>query len=183
MVITEQALKEIVSDCIDDWHNRYRNDSSCDLDNVVSYQLFRRGMVNEMAFRRKDFINHIAALRCQLIENWCLCAYCKLYDIDNDNFNHWKSEFIAHSNNIKNCRLKDGDKEKVIIQTYIDNFDLNDPAMIKQIIKPKFIKENIDYNRIEAVAQICASNALNIVKFLSTDNYSSEEYLSLTFEC
>lgn len=182
IIITEETLREIVSNCIDDWCSRYQNDIPCNVEDVVSYQMFKKRIINEMAFKRKDFVNHIASLRCQLIENWCLCAYCKLYDEWNENFNHWKCEFIAHSDNIKNCKLKDGDKGKVIKQTYIDTFDLNDPSMIKQIIRGKFIRECIDDVCMETIAQMCASNALTLVKFLSTSNYPSEEYVSITFD-
>lgn len=62
------------------------NDEPCSLEESVTYNLFKSGLINEMAFKQKDYINHIASLRCQLIENWCLCAYCSLYDKENDNF-------------------------------------------------------------------------------------------------
>ena len=158
------------------------NDEPCSLEESVTYNLFKSGLINEMAFKQKDYINHIASLRCQLIENWCLCAYCSLYDKENDNFHHWESEFIAHSDNIKNCKLKDGDKGKVIYKTYIEDFDLNDPLMITQIIRGKFLKEGFDNKYIESVSQICASSAKSLVKFLSNDCYPSEEYVAITYE-
>ena len=70
------------------------NDEPCSLEESVTYNLFKSGVINEMAFKQKDYINHIASLRCKLIENWCLCAYCSLYDKENDNFHHWESEFM-----------------------------------------------------------------------------------------
>lgn len=135
-----------------------------------------------MAFKRKDFVFHISAFRCQLIETWSLCAYCSLYDKTNKNFRHWESEFIAHADNIKKCRLKDGDKASVIQKTYIDTFDLNEPLMIEQIIYTKFIKENIDQNLIKTISHFCASSVETLINFLANDNYPSEEYVIRTFE-
>jgi hypothetical protein len=182
ITLTEDKLREIVSNCMDTYHYKHKNDTPCSLEEVVTYNLYKLGIINEMALKRKDFVNHIASLRCQLIENWCLCAYCSLYDKENENFHHWESEFIAHSDNIKNCKLKDGDKDKVIFKTYIDDFDLNDPSMIEQIIRGKFQKEGIDKDYIVPIAKMCGSYVISLVKFLGSNTYPSEEYVARTFE-
>lgn len=178
IIISEEKLREVISDIVDDWsHN-----NNTPFNEVVTYQLFKKGIINEMAFKKKDFIPHITSLRIQLIENWCLCAYCCLYDKTNENFHHWKTEFAAHADNIKASKLKDGDKFKIISKIYLDMFDLNDPSMISQIIRSKFKKECIDENCIESISQICAKSSLDLVKFLSNDSYSSDEYIARTFE-
>jgi hypothetical protein len=181
ITLTEEAIKEIVSKCIDAYHYNCENGNSCSLEEVISYNLYKYGIINEMALKRKDFVNHIVSFRCQLIENWCLCAYCSLYDGENNNFHHWECEFIAHADNIKNCKLKNGDKGKVLHKTYISDFDLNDPKMIEQIIKCKFQKEGIEEEYIGIIAQMCASSAISLVKFLGSDTYPSEEYVVRTF--
>lgn len=179
--LTENILREIIKDSISVWYNKYYNNSETNLDEIINYELFKKGIITEMALKKKDFIFHISSLRCQLIENWCLCAYCSLYDKNNNNFKHWKNEFIAHADNIKNCKLKDGNKEKAINKTYIDKFDLNESLMIKQIIQGKFKIENLDLKCLDSISQLCTKNILNIIKFLCDDNYNSIDYVKRLF--
>lgn len=54
--------------------------------------------------------------------------------------------------------------------------------MVEQIIRGKFQREGIDYERINSISQMCASSAIPLVKFLSSDTYPSEEYVVRTFE-
>lgn len=183
IILSEEKFNEIVSNTLDELRYRSSNNEGIDINEVISYQLFKKGIINEMAFKKKDFIRHIASLRIQLLENWCLCAYCCMYDKMNDNFHRWETEFIAHADNIKASKLKDGDKFKIISQTYLDNFDLNDPSMIHQIIRGKFKRECIEDSCADAISQICAKETIGLIKFLSNDNYSSDEYVARTFEC
>lgn len=39
-------------------------------------------MINEMALSIKDYIQKIDGLRFQLVENWCFCKWCQLFNIE-----------------------------------------------------------------------------------------------------
>lgn len=181
--IKEEELVRLIIDAIDDWMNKNELGREWSVKEETQYQLFRRGLVTEMALKRKDFIDHIKQLRCQLIQNWCLLMYCKLYDKENQNFYHWMGEFSAHADNIKSVTLKDdSSKKKVITQVYIRDFDLNDSQMIERIIRGKFNKEGIKKEHMKAISQACANLSIDLVEFLADDNYTTQDYIANTFE-
>lgn len=181
--IKEEELVRLIIDAIDDWMNKNELGREWSVKEETQYQLFRRGLVTEMAFRRKDFIDHIKALKHQLIENWSLLMYCKLYDKENQNFYHWMGEFTAHANNIKEGSLKDGsNKKKVISQVYIGCLELNKPKTIERIIKAKFNKEGIEQKYVKPISQACANLSIDLVEFLADDNYTTQDYIANTFE-
>ena len=63
----------------------------------------------------KDYKNRVDGLRFQLVENWCLCKYCSLFDRDNQNFNHWKIELRSVLKNLKMINIKGNiDKYKIL---------------------------------------------------------------------
>ena len=54
----------------------------------------------------KDYKEKAESLRFQIVENWCLCKYCQLYDNNNTNFNHWLGELRAYINKLKFLNIK-----------------------------------------------------------------------------
>lgn len=49
-----------------------------------------------MAISLKAYKTKIDELRFQLVENWCLCKYCQLFNPNCENFAYWIKE-------LKNC--------------------------------------------------------------------------------
>ena len=47
---------------------------------------------DEMSASLKSYRDRIENLRFQLVENWCLCKYCQMFDSQNLNYNHWVKE-------------------------------------------------------------------------------------------
>lgn len=179
IVITEQNLKNIIRECI----YEKLNNSSKSIKEIIDYSLFSHSILNEMALHKKEFEKHIYNLKDQLVENWCLCAFCSLYDKTNPNFSHWKVEFASYSNKIKRVSLKAGSKYKIIHNIYIEKFDLNQPKMIGMIFKEKFIDEQLQDNDVfNNICNVCAQNAEKLVKFLADDEFLTKDYISLTFE-
>lgn len=59
------------------------------------------GATSEKMFSVEEFKGRVDGLRFQLIENWCLCKYCQLYDSANENYGHWVAEFCACANYLR----------------------------------------------------------------------------------
>lgn len=180
--ITEDELVRVIIDGINDWLIKNRLGRDWTVKEETQYQLFKRGLITEMSLKRKDYKEHVGALAQQLIQNWCLLMYCKLYDKENQNFYHWMGEFSAHAGYIKRPTLKEGSKLNVIKETYIDNFDYNDPQMIESVINDKFKSECISKSCITPISITCANAMNDLVEFLANDKYSTQDYIANTFE-
>lgn len=64
---TESQLKEAINETVNDVLNRI-------------------GMINEMAVPLKTYRARVDDLRFQLVENWCLCKWCQLFNTECENF-------------------------------------------------------------------------------------------------
>lgn len=140
--------------------------------------------LNEMAVYLKDFKKRVDGLKFQIVENWCLCMYCSLYDRDNINYNHWKEELFACMANIQRVDIKNNvDKHKTIEKMLVDDYDYNKPKKIYYIAREKFIKENLPLDKLEIPAKELSSQIDTMINVLSyEDEYSITEYINKTFK-
>ena len=163
--ITESQLKEIVNETV----------------NVV---LNRIGLINEMAIRLKEYKRKVDGLRFQLVENWCLCKYCQLFDPECENFKHWIVELKACINSLKLVDIKHGiDKRRTLIRMLVNDYDYNKTNMIVRIINDKFDLENINNNTQRAsVASEFADNIQSLIDVISIDTISTNSYINTTFK-
>lgn len=140
-------------------------------------------LLNEMAIPLKKYEEKIDGYRFQIVENWCLCEYCKIYNQENENYNHWKEELMTHLNSLKKIRIKNNiPKKRILKRVLIDEDDYNDPEMIIQIIIYKFKKENIlNKQIIKKIATDFSIEISNIIDYIANDNLSVEEYVDETF--
>ena len=73
---------------------------------VPSDKVLSKGIeVFEMATPLKKYINRVENLRIQIVENWCLCKYCQMFDPSNYNFNHWKGELHSYLKDLSGLML------------------------------------------------------------------------------
>ena len=73
--LTERELNEVVKDA---------------MQQIVSEMTYNQKMsLNEMAVPSKTYKARVDNLRLQLVENWCLCRYCQLFNPNSEYFNHW----------------------------------------------------------------------------------------------
>lgn len=137
----------------------------------------------EMAVHLKNYKTRVNGLRFQLVENWCLCRYCQLYNKDSQNFNHWLNELAACIKNLKLLDIKNGiDKRKTLIKMLVDDYDYNKVNMIVRIIEDKFNIEKInDVSQITQVSKDFADNIIGIIDVISIDKLSLNSYLKTTF--
>lgn len=140
-------------------------------------------MINEMSISLKNYKQKVDGLRFQLVENWCLCKWCQIFNQENINFNHWIIELKACINHLKLINIKNGiDKKRTLIRMLINDYDYNQNNMIVRIIKDKFDLENINNSsQIETVASAFANEINNIIKVISDDAVSTNLYIQKTF--
>ena len=163
--ITEYQLKEIINETVNDVLNRI-------------------DVMNEMAVPLKIYRARVDGLRFQLVENWCLCKYCQLFNPECENFAHWLKELKACINNLKFIDIKNGiDKRRTLILMLIDDYDYDKTNMIVRIINDKFDSENINNNTQRVrVASAFADGIQNLIEVISVDTISTNSYIQTTFQ-
>lgn len=63
-------------------------------------------IITEMAVPLKDYKQRVDGLRFCLVENWCLCKWCQLYNHECENFAHWVTELKICIDNLKLLNIK-----------------------------------------------------------------------------
>lgn len=152
-------------------------------DESVSETLNRMGMITEMAVPLKKYRERVDGLRFQLVENWCLCKYCQLFDALNVNFKHWTNELKSVIDNLKFLDIKgEASKGRLLEKMLVSDYDYKDSGMIKRIIAGKFKKENIsDPEKVESVCSAFAGGVDDIISVISDNDAIVVEYLLDTF--
>lgn len=180
--LDENDIARIVIDCMDSYRSKKMLGEKPIINEVVNYQLFKRGLINEMAFKKKDFIRHLNCAALEIIEYWCLCMYCHLYEPQNEKFYHWMDKLNAQVKIIKNATLKHGaNKLKAIKYFYIEGWEYNIASTVESYIKDIFEGQEINIEYIKPVAEICATSMNDFVDFLANDNYSISQYNAKVF--
>lgn len=163
--ITESQLKEIINETVNDVLNRI-------------------GMINEMAVSLKTYRARVDGLRFQLVENWCLCKYCQLFNPECENFAHWITELKACIDNLKFLDIKNGiNKRKTLIKMLVRDYDYDNANMIERIIRGKFVRENLTDNTQKVQTCIAfADNIFGLIDAISMESIDSDEYIQNTFK-
>lgn len=142
---------------------------------------YPQDLVFEMSIPLKKFKDKVDGQRFQLVENWCLCKYCSLYDENNYNYNHWLKELNACIKNLKNVDIKNNiDKSKTLVNMLINDYDYNQTQMIIRIIKEKFEIENITVDLIY-IANEFVQDINRLIEVISHNDISINNYLKTTF--
>ena len=141
-------------------------------------------MINEMAVPLKDYKQRVDGLRFCLVENWCLCKWCQLYNPECENFVHWATELKTCIDNLKLLNIKKGiDKRRTLIKMLIDDYDYNDANMIERIVRGKFVKEAItDNNQKVHICAAFADSITELIDAIAIDAIDSDEYIQDTFD-
>lgn len=162
--ITENKLNEIINETVENVLNRI-------------------GIINEMAVPLKIYKSRVDGLRFQLVENWCLCKWCQLFNPECENFAHWITELKACINNLKFLDIKNGiDKRKTLINMLVSDYDYDNANMIERIVRGKFARENV--NDIHQKLCVCSEFADNInalIDAISTDSIDTDDYIRNIF--
>ena len=141
------------------------------------------GIINEMAVPLKAYKKRVDGLRFQLVENWCLCKWCQLFNPDCENFAHWTTELKACINNLKFLDINNGiNKRKVLTKMLVKEYDYDSANMIERIARDKFVTEHIsDNNQKVRVCIEFANNINGLIDAISIDSIRTNEYIQKTF--
>ena len=93
--------------------------------------LIRKRML-EMALEKSKYQDRVFNLMPQIVQNWCLCEYCKRYDPINRNYRGWRKELIAHIGNLSAIQVK-GDKYKWTFDEIIKDDEFNNTNVIRSV--------------------------------------------------
>ena len=140
-------------------------------------------LVIETALPLEEFKKRLDGLRFQLIENWCLCKFCQLYDPENNNFWHWLGELHACLKNLRDFEIKGKiNKRKTIVKMLVDDYDYNQSRKILEIIRDKFDAENmVDASKRKNVAESFVSSLDELIGILSGTETSIGCYIQTSF--
>ena len=139
-------------------------------------------LISEMSTPLKKFIASVEFLQEQIIENWCLCKYCQMFDVDNVNFNHWRGELYAALDGVNDIHLKKGmSKKSALTEVLIDAYEYDTKIAVKKSIKSKFKIEKLDSDSImDAVSGEFASKIGVLIDGLSNE-FDVVEYINNEF--
>ena len=136
-----------------------------------------------MAVALKTYIARVNGLRFQLVENWCLCKWCQLFNSECENFAHWITELKDCIDNLKFLDIQNGiDKRRTLIKMLVTDYDYDNANMIERIIRGKFVRENLTGNTQKI--QVCtafADNIMGLIDAISMEAIDSDEYIQNTF--
>lgn len=165
-------------------------------DIAVKAEEGRLEVVTEMAISLDDFLVRVEGIMFQLVQNWCLCKWCQMFNPENDLFSHWRNELSANlrflmSPTLKNRRI---DKGRHFSKVLVDDYDLDDPERVYEEICDKFSKEHIldseSISNVRCVAGEFPKSISEIVELMSSSNgrltsnetkTKAAEYIDRTF--
>lgn len=126
-------------------------------------------MDHDIEISLKDFKDKIDDMRFQLVEYWCLCDYCTLYDNNNEKFPHWRNELDTIINNLKHLNPIHENKKDVLRKMLVDDYDYKEPEMIVRIIRDRFNHERItDWDKVDQVCEDFAKHIMSILEDVSS---------------
>lgn len=132
-----------------------------------------------MAIGLEEYIRRVDKLRLHLVENWCLCKYCELYDSCNPNFEDWAEALLYAMNDIKSLNVNDGNKLDTLKQMLIEEYDFNDANTIHRIIVDRFHRECIcNDNQIRWVSEQFAESIDDFITALGDNSIIAYKYIS-----
>jgi hypothetical protein len=122
-------------------------------------------------------------LRFQLVEKWCLCKSCQLFDIDNSKYDQWIEEFKMCIDFLKSHEISDKvNKHRLLRQMLIRDYDYEDSYMIQCIINSKFNYEQITNQHRDMVAVAFTKKIKDIINLISNNSIMTSEYVMEEFD-
>ena len=136
----------------------------------------------EMAYNRSKYQDSVIDLTNQIVENWCLIRYCSLYDKNNLNKNHWKTELRAYILKLNSMLVK-VDKKRATQEVLIKWEGLDIYTNVLRKISYKWQNEKLDIeseNTKNITLDFSTYGVFDIISLICSKNlmlYSINEYL------
>ena len=135
-----------------------------------------------MAISLEEYKIRVDKARLHLVENWCLCKYCELYNGDNSNSEDWAEALLYMMNDIKSLNVSDTNKLDTLKQMLIEEYNFNDASTIHRIIVDRFYREGIcNGNQIRWVSERFAKSIDDFITALGDDSIIAYKYIKDTF--
>ena len=132
-----------------------------------------------MAISLEEYKIRVDKARLHLVENWCLCKYCELYDSSNPNFEDWAEALLYTMNDIKSLNVNDGNKLDTLKQMLIKENNFNDASTIHRIIIDRFYRKRIcNDNQIRWVSERFAESIDDFITALGDDSIIAYKYIA-----
>ena len=144
-------------------------------------KLICRRRILEMALEKSKYQDRVFNLMPQIVQNWCLCEYCRTYDPGNINYHGWRKELIAHLGNLNSIIVK-GDKQKWTYEEVIKDDEFNNLEVIKRVCEYKLDEEDdIDFTQEirDTLYKSFSDNAEFIVNLISGKDSVSQKIIGL----
>lgn len=149
-----------------------------------------RRVLFEMTTERRNYKNQVVGLADQIVQNWCLCMYCKLHRPElKETYLHWRGELETHLNTLNRKKIK-ADKNKATKEVLIDEEEFNDPKEVFKACGVKFKHENegiegrpklgISLEHQLEVCDLLAKSIYDIIDCISSDG-SILDYVQKVF--
>ena len=174
---------------MEEMNNRFAKDWMRELLNEsVEDVLNRIGLITEKVVTKKTYRARVNGLRIHLVENWCLCKWCQLFDPECENFAYWASELKACIDSLKNIDIEDGiSKRRELRMIFLVCYEYNIASMVERAVRGKFEREGISevdscdsYER-ECVCKEFADNIIGLIDVISKGTIDTDEYIQNTF--
>lgn len=108
----------------------------------------------ENAYKRKEYWEDVNNAAPQIIENLVMIVWCKIYDPENLNYNHWKTELLSHVGPLTDTELKNNSKIGTVLKEVFYTKRYCDRIKgIRKLGSKKLIKEGIVDNKI--IGNVC----------------------------
>lgn len=135
-----------------------------------------------MAISLEEYKIRVDKGRLRMVENWCLCKYCELFDSRNPNFEDWAEALLYAMNDIKSLNVSDTNKLDTLKQMLIEEYNFNYTSTIHRIIVDRFYREGIcNDNQIRYVSEQFAESIDDFITALGDDKIIAYKYIKDTF--
>ena len=135
-----------------------------------------------MAIALEEYKIRVDKVRLHLVDNWCLCKYCELYDSSNPNFEDWAEALLYAMNDIKSLNVNEGHKLDTLKQMLIEECNFNNANTIHRIIVDRFYREGLSNdNQIHCVSEQFAESTDDFITTLGDDRIIAYKYIKDTF--
>ena len=132
-----------------------------------------------MAIVAEEYKIRVDKGRLHLVENWCLCKYCELFDSHNLNSEDWAEVLLYAMNDIKSLNVNDGNKLDTLKQMLIKENNFNDASTIHRIIIDRFYRKRIcNDNQIRWVSERFAESIDDFITALGDDSIIAYKYIA-----
>lgn len=145
-----------------------------------------KGLLVEMSFSLKDYVNRVDCHTAQILQNWCLIDYVNRFNEHQELKAHWQGELKTQLNTIYKSRIVQGNKKKKKLELvdrlwFERGYEIDSNIeMVISMIEVKFEEEGItDDERIQIVAEDLMANIRKIAEIMTCNsNMSTDEYIS-----